>query len=56
MVESDQRKGAFLRNAIRELALPHAKVLCKRIEALDRLDAANLSARALLRFRSSWHM
>lgn len=32
MVESDQRKGAFLRNAIRELALPHAKVLCKRIE------------------------
>ncbi|WP_104493185.1 16S rRNA (guanine(527)-N(7))-methyltransferase RsmG [Paracoccus denitrificans] len=47
MVESDQRKGAFLRNAIRELALPHAKVLCKRIEALDRLDAANLSARAL---------
>ncbi|MDK8872493.1 16S rRNA (guanine(527)-N(7))-methyltransferase RsmG [Paracoccus sp. SSJ] len=47
MVESDQRKAAFLRNAIRELALPHAKVLCKRIEALDRLDAANLSARAL---------
>ncbi|WP_287886461.1 MULTISPECIES: 16S rRNA (guanine(527)-N(7))-methyltransferase RsmG [Paracoccus] len=47
MVESDQRKAAFLRNAIRELALPHAKVLCKRIEALDRLDVANLSARAL---------
>lgn len=47
MVESDQRKAAFLRNVLRELALPHARVLCKRIEAVDRLDAANISARAL---------
>ena len=47
LVESDRRKAAFLRNAIRELALPRAKVLCSRIEALDRLDTANISARAL---------
>ncbi|RDD71383.1 16S rRNA (guanine(527)-N(7))-methyltransferase RsmG [Paracoccus versutus] len=47
LVESDQRKAAFLRNVVRELALPRARVICKRIEALDRLDAANISARAL---------
>ena len=47
LVESDRRKAAFLRNALRELALPRAKVLCNRIETLDRLDAANISARAL---------
>lgn len=47
LVESDQRKAAFLRNVIRELSLSNAKVLCSRIEALDRLEAANISARAL---------
>ncbi|UFM65862.1 16S rRNA (guanine(527)-N(7))-methyltransferase RsmG [Paracoccus sp. MA] len=47
LVESDQRKAAFLRNAIRELSLTGANVLTGRIEDLDRLDAANISARAL---------
>ncbi len=47
LVESDQRKAAFLRNVIRDLSLSNAKVLCSRIEALDRLEAANISARAL---------
>ncbi len=47
MVESDQRKVAFLRNATRELGLMRAKVLCERIETANRLDAANISARAL---------
>lgn len=47
LVESDQRKAAFLRNCIRNLSLPNVTVLCKRIEELDRLDAMNISARAL---------
>lgn len=47
LVESDQRKAAFLRNAIRELSLKNAEVLCKRIESADRLNTANISARAL---------
>ena len=46
LVESDQRKSAFLRSAIRELALP-AKVIAKRIEAIEPLNADILSARAL---------
>ncbi|RDW14588.1 16S rRNA (guanine(527)-N(7))-methyltransferase RsmG [Paracoccus thiocyanatus] len=46
LIESDQRKAAFLRSVVRELSLG-AKVLCQRIEVLDGLDAANISARAL---------
>jgi 16S rRNA (guanine527-N7)-methyltransferase len=47
LVESDQRKAAFLRNAIRELALGNAEVLCQRIESADPQNADNISARAL---------
>ncbi|MEQ5828212.1 16S rRNA (guanine(527)-N(7))-methyltransferase RsmG [Sulfitobacter sp. NFXS29] len=46
MVESDQRKCAFLRTAIRELGLT-ASVQTERIEKLDGLEADVLSARAL---------
>ena len=46
MVESDQRKSAFLRTAIRELDLA-AKVKTERIEELECLEADVLSARAL---------
>lgn len=46
MVESDQRKSAFLRTVIRELDLP-AEVHTDRIEALQPLNADILSARAL---------
>jgi 16S rRNA (guanine527-N7)-methyltransferase len=46
MVESDQRKCAFLRTAIRELGLT-ALVKTERIEQLDGLGADILSARAL---------
>ena len=46
MVESDQRKCAFLRTAIRELSLT-ALVKTERIEQLDGLEADILSARAL---------
>lgn len=47
MIESDKRKGSFLRSAIRELELNNAKVISKRIEDLDGLNVANVSARAL---------
>lgn len=47
LVESDQRKAAFLRNAVREMELKNVTILSARIEAVDRLDAANVSARAL---------
>lgn len=46
LVESDQRKSAFLRTVIRELEL-NAEVVVKRIEAIDPLHADILSARAL---------
>ncbi|UWR37535.1 16S rRNA (guanine(527)-N(7))-methyltransferase RsmG [Sulfitobacter sp. W074] len=46
MVESDQRKCAFLRTAIRELGLT-ALVKTERIEQLDGLGSDILSARAL---------
>lgn len=46
MVESDQRKSAFLRTAIREFDLS-AKVKTERIEELECLEADVLSARAL---------
>lgn len=47
LIESDQRKAAFLRTAIRELRLENASVVCQRIESADSQNAANISARAL---------
>ncbi len=46
LVESDQRKATFLRQAIRELSLK-ADVRAERIESTAPLAAAALSARAL---------
>lgn len=46
LVESDQRKSAFLRSAIRELQL-NANVITQRIEKVEPLEADVLSARAL---------
>ncbi|WCR10928.1 16S rRNA (guanine(527)-N(7))-methyltransferase RsmG [Paracoccus stylophorae] len=47
LVESDQRKAAFLRTAIRQLDLADTTVLSSRIEALEPLKADHISARAL---------
>ncbi len=46
LIESDQRKAAFLRTVVRELDL-NAKVICGRIEQVPPLNADFLSARAL---------
>ncbi len=46
LVESDQRKAAFLRTVIRDLKL-NARVVVSRIEDVAPLDAGVLSARAL---------
>ncbi len=46
LVESDQRKSAFLRNVARECGAK-CTVLARRIEAIDPLGADILSARAL---------
>jgi 16S rRNA (guanine527-N7)-methyltransferase len=46
LIESDQRKAAFLRTVIRETGAP-ATVLCQRIEAAPPQGADVLSARAL---------
>ena len=46
LVESDQRKAAFLRTVSRETNVPF-DVVANRIESLDPLDADVLSARAL---------
>lgn len=47
LVESDQRKSAFLRNVIRELKLSNVVVKSARIEQLDPIGADLISARAL---------
>lgn len=47
LVESDQRKASFLRTVIRELSINNAEVIVGRIEKIAKLDAANISARAL---------
>lgn len=47
LVESDQRKGAFLRSVIRELGLKNTSVASARIESLTPLDADGITARAL---------
>lgn len=46
LVESDQRKCAFLRQAVRDLGL-NVEIIAKRIEDVDPLNADVLSARAL---------
>lgn len=46
LVESDQRKSAFLRSAARECGVK-CNVLSRRIETIDPLEADILSARAL---------
>ncbi|MBT8153597.1 16S rRNA (guanine(527)-N(7))-methyltransferase RsmG [Epibacterium ulvae] len=46
LIESDQRKSAFLRNAARECDVP-LKVISKRIEQVEPQNADVLSARAL---------
>ena len=46
LVESDQRKCAFLRNVVREIGL-NVKVHAERIEVLDPIGASVTSARAL---------
>lgn len=46
LIESDQRKGVFLRTVIRELNLP-AKVISARIDAADVAPADVVTARAL---------
>lgn len=46
LIESDQRKAAFLRTVIRETGAP-AAVLCDRIESVAPQQADALSARAL---------
>ena len=51
LVESDQRKAAFLRTVIRETALTNVTVLSKRIESLPSLSATYVSARALAPLR-----
>lgn len=47
LVESDQRKAAFLRTVIRETRLDRVTVLNKRIEAVHALNADCISTRAL---------
>lgn len=47
LIESDQRKSAFLRTAIRELDLNNAQILTARIEQAAPQNADYLSARAL---------
>lgn len=47
LVESDRRKCAFLRAAIRELRLSNVEVLNDRIESLPPIGADVVSARAL---------
>jgi 16S rRNA (guanine527-N7)-methyltransferase len=51
LVESDGRKAAFLRTALRETAVP-GRVRCERIEALTPQNADVLSARALADLRT----
>lgn len=47
MIESDQRKAAFLRTAVRELFLINVRVLAERIEEAKPQKSSNVSARAL---------
>ena len=51
LIESDQRKAAFLRAVVRETGLRRVTVLPRRIEAVPSLNAAYVSARALAPLR-----
>ena len=46
LIESDQRKAAFLRTVVRETGVA-CDVICDRIEAVEKQEATTLSARAL---------
>ncbi len=46
LIESDQRKAAFLREAAREIGAPNVTVHAQRIEALTKLDVDVVTARA----------
>lgn len=47
LIESDKRKCSFLRTVVREADLGNVRIMDERIEAVDPLDAGNVSARAL---------
>lgn len=47
LVESDQRKAAFLRACIREIGLSHATVIARRVEEMKSLDVDLVTARGL---------
>ena len=47
MVESKERKGAFLREAVRELQLPHANVASARIEDISTVNIDIITVRAV---------
>lgn len=47
LIESDQRKSAFLRTVIRELSLTNASVISERIMSIAPQNADHVSARAL---------
>ncbi|AXC48931.1 16S rRNA (guanine(527)-N(7))-methyltransferase RsmG [Paracoccus suum] len=47
LVESDQRKAAFLRHVIRTLEIQQTRVIAERIEVISGLGASTLTARAL---------
>lgn len=47
LIESDQRKSAFLKNVRRELGLPNMHILTDRIESAKPQSAEIVSARAL---------
>ncbi len=47
LIESDARKCAFLRTVVRELDMSNVTIINRRVEELDPLEAAHISARAL---------
>lgn len=47
LVESDQRKSAFLRTVIRELELTGVSIFAERIESISHMGAHYISARAV---------
>ncbi|MDT1062729.1 16S rRNA (guanine(527)-N(7))-methyltransferase RsmG [Paracoccus sp. CPCC 101403] len=47
LLESDKRKGSFLRTVARELELTNVQIISERIESARPLFSSNISARAL---------
>ena len=47
LMDSDQRKAAFLRTAVRTLGLINCRVVCARVEQHPPVNADHISARAL---------